>query len=150
MARYALSQTKQAQIIAEEKRALYVRALARYQHLQEQTGSKKARLCSVCHEIMAEYRRETGNDIVLYHSTLAGLVKGCPMKIDFNATKGWVTDVETEQLIAYVVEMAEWGHPLNLARLKEHAEEILSARLGSEFPGVSKNWAACFVEKHSS
>ncbi|THU97963.1 hypothetical protein K435DRAFT_588424, partial [Dendrothele bispora CBS 962.96] len=105
----------------------------------------------VCQEVEAEYQRETGKHISLNHVTVMNLVKGGRLLADVNAEKSWLTPIETEEVIAYLLECASWGHPLDHRRLKEHADEICRARLGSEFPeeGVSKSWTYRFVARHS-
>ncbi|KDQ18849.1 hypothetical protein BOTBODRAFT_93184, partial [Botryobasidium botryosum FD-172 SS1] len=54
-------------------------------------------------------------------------------------------------VIDYVVELGGRGFPRNHDRLKQHVDEILTARLGDEFPagGVGKRWTDRFVERHS-
>lgn len=55
-------------------------------------------------------------------------------------------------LIDFIGEIGNHGFPLSHRRLKEHVDEILRARLGTDFPkgGVGVNWTTCFVEKHSN
>ena len=57
----------------------------------------------------------------------------------------WSSDVCSSDL-----EMARRGFPLSPKRLREHAEQILTARLGKMFPetGLGKNWATRFITKH--
>jgi len=52
--------------------------------------------------------------------------------------------------VDFVIEMARRGFPLSPKRLREHAEQILMARLCDKFPttGLGKNWATCFIMKH--
>ena len=100
-----------------------------------------------------EYYKETKQRITLVHSTLSNLTKGGRPRSQANfEEKSWITKEETEAIIAYTLEIAEWGHPLSQRRLKEHVDHILRARLGPKFPkdGVSINWVHHFMEKHSS
>ncbi|KAF5341550.1 hypothetical protein D9758_012576 [Tetrapyrgos nigripes] len=145
-----LACAKRAQNDTEEKNKLYIRALARYQELQGQTGEKSpAGFRTVCTQISAEYRQETGVNIPLSHATLCAMVNGRVLHAESNAAKSWINAAETDQIIEFAIECAEWGHPLDQARLAEHANEIIKARLPT-FPGVGKNWPARFIEKHSN
>ncbi|THU97085.1 hypothetical protein K435DRAFT_596849, partial [Dendrothele bispora CBS 962.96] len=105
----------------------------------------------VCAEVEAEYRRKTNKRISLNHNTVRNLVKGGQLQREFNEEKSWLTREEAEEVITYVLECASWGHPLDHKRLKEHADELCRARLGSNFPecGVGKGWTYRFVAKHS-
>ncbi|KAF5338313.1 hypothetical protein D9758_015752 [Tetrapyrgos nigripes] len=147
---HALSLTKRARNDTEEKNKLYIHALARYQELQGQTGEKSpAGFRTVCTQISAEYRRETGVNIPLSHATLRAMVNGRVLRAESNAAKSWINAAEADQIIEFAIECVEWGHPLDQARLAEHANEIIKARLPT-FPGVGKNWPARFIEKHSN
>lgn len=57
---------------------------------------------------------------------------------------------EAEVVIENTLELAARGFPLSPRRLREHANEILKARLGEDFPegGVGVQWPYRFVEKH--
>ncbi|THU88830.1 hypothetical protein K435DRAFT_604063, partial [Dendrothele bispora CBS 962.96] len=105
----------------------------------------------VCAEVEAEYTRKTNKVVSLNHVTVWNLVHGGQLQANYNAEKSWLTQEETEEVIDYVLELASWGHPLDHRRLKEHADELCRARLGSAFPesGVGKRWTYRFVAKHS-
>ncbi|KAF8834068.1 hypothetical protein BDN67DRAFT_862249, partial [Paxillus ammoniavirescens] len=51
-------------------------------------------------------------------------------------------------VIAYVEEVADRGFPFSHQRLCEHVNEILTACLGSSFPGVGKCWTQRFITKY--
>ncbi|PBK85260.1 hypothetical protein ARMGADRAFT_942217, partial [Armillaria gallica] len=53
-------------------------------------------------------------------------------------------------LISYAVNIAQRGFPLTPCQLAELANEILKACDGDNFELVGRNWASCFVEKHSN
>ncbi|KAF8975324.1 hypothetical protein BDQ17DRAFT_1268049, partial [Cyathus striatus] len=57
-----------------------------------------------------------------------------------NAAKGWFTSVEEQVLVNFAIEIADWSWPLSHGCLREHANTILKAKLGSHFPdeGVGK------------
>ena len=83
-------------------------------------------------------------------STLAWLVKGGITRTESNGRKSWLTKEEEDIVVNFAIETACCGFPLSPKRLQEHAEQILTARLGKEFlkPGLGKNWATCFITKH--
>jgi hypothetical protein len=74
------------------------------------------------------------------------------MKSEINAEKSWLQKEEAKEVIDFVIEMGEWGHPFSHLRLKEHVDAIVRARLGSKFPetGVGRQWTYRFLEKHSN
>lgn len=109
-----------------------------YNKSQEQSGAKTVSLRTICREIEADYRRESGKLIILSHTTLAALVKGCVLKSQSNAARSWVSDREAHEIIGFVVKAADWGHGLDIQCLKEHADEILQAQMPG-FPSVSKD-----------
>jgi hypothetical protein len=81
---------------------------------------------------------------------LARLSNGGQSLTEANGKKSWLTDVEQDLLIQFVLELACRGFPLSPTRLQEHSEYILRARLGDSFPeeGLGKNWATWFITKH--
>jgi hypothetical protein len=81
---------------------------------------------------------------------LARLSNGGQSLTEANRKKSWLTDVEQDLLIQFVLELAHRGFPLSPTRLREHSEYILRARLGDSFPeeGLGKNWAMQFITKH--
>ena len=89
--------------------------------------------------------------VSLNHNTLRNLVNGGRLKAAANSEKGWLVDGEADELIHYVIENAEMGHPFSYRRLKEHADKICHAHLGTKFPenGVGIQWPHRFIEKHS-
>lgn len=152
MARKALSATKQAQNISEERNLLMARAVLKYRAEQEKGHPEKKRgLRGVCKDIEDEYFKETRRRVILNHNTLANLVKGGRMMADVNAEKGWLLPAEKEIVLDYTIETAEWGFPFSHLRLKEHVDAIVASRLKEGFPatGVGKQWTHRFVEKHS-
>jgi hypothetical protein len=152
MARRALSKTKTAQLKHEEHTELMAKAVARYQQEQDTPSAvKKMGLRKVCTEVENEHYKKTGKRVSLNHNTLRNLVNGGRLRAAANSEKGWLVDGEADELIRYVIENAEMGHPFSHRRLKEHADEICHARLGTKFPenGVGVQWPHRFVEKHS-
>ncbi|KIL55910.1 hypothetical protein M378DRAFT_188629 [Amanita muscaria Koide BX008] len=153
MARKALSQTKKAQVSREERDKLMKLAVIRYQQeLAKPDGEKRDGLRTICRKVADEHFLKTKHRIPLNHNTLLNLVNGGRTKAQANfEDKSWITHEETEEVIRFAVEIANWGIPLSQRRLKEHVDHILRARLGSKFPegGVGRNWTQQFLEKHS-
>jgi len=92
-----------------------------------------------------------GNQIKLCHMTLKQHVGGGMMHERANAEWSWLTNSEVTIIINFINEMAHRGFPLSHERLKEHVNDICSARLGPAFPvqGVGVNWTYRFSKKHS-
>lgn len=152
MARRALSKTKTAQLKHETYTELMAKAVARYQQEQDkQRTVKKMGLRKVCAEVEKEYYKKTRKNLSLNHNTLRNLVNGGRLRAVANMEKSWLIDCETEELIRYVIENAEMGHPFSHRRLKEHVDEVCRAHLGIKFPekGVGIQWTHRFIEKHS-
>ena len=87
--------------------------------------------------------------ITLNRATLHRRVNGTRSQAQVNAEKNQhLSTEETNQIIEYATELANRGWGLSLKHIKEHANEILRARLGPTFKGVGKNWAHRFVERN--
>ena len=143
MARKALSATKKAQLAREEHTELMARAVAFYQQEQEKpAGKKKMGLHRVCSHFEKQYFLEKGKRISLSYTTLRNLSNGGRVLATFNTEKSWLLPEEAEEVVAYVIKIASWGHGLSHRRLKEHVDQICRAHLGNKFPttGVGKQW----------
>lgn len=153
MARKALSQTKKKQIEREEHDQLMACAVVLYQQELTKDGSqKRLGLRAVCRVVSDAHYKATKTRVDLNHNTLSNLMKGgCTKTQAAFEDRSWITHEETEEVIKFATEVAEWGFPLSHRRLKEHVDHILRARLGSKFPknGVGLNWTYRFLEKHS-
>jgi hypothetical protein len=81
---------------------------------------------------------------------LAQLSNGGRTLTEANGKKSWLTNAEQDLIVQFVIELALQGFPLSPKRLREHAEHILRACLGDQFPedGLGKNWATWFITKH--
>lgn len=87
--------------------------------------------------------------ITLSRATLHRRVNGTRSQAEVNAEKNQhLSAEEVNQIIEYATELASRGWGLSLKHIKEHADEILRARLGPTFEGVGKNWAERFVERN--
>ena len=129
---------------------MMAKAVARYQQEQNnQSTVKKMGLQKVCTEVEKEHYKKTGNHVLLNHNTFRNLVNGGRLRAVANSEKSWLVDGEAEELIRYVIENAEMGHPFSLRRLKEHTDKVCQARLGKKFPeqGVGIQWTHRFIEK---
>lgn len=150
MAGQAKSQTQKQREASEERDKLYRLAIAAYEAEQQKPDSEpRDGLREVCRHIEALHHAETGLFVSLDHTTLSRRWKGGRSIREFNETKWLVTAQEASTLIAYTIETANRGFPLDYRRLSEHANELLRARLGPDYPSVGENWAEQFVERHS-
>ena len=63
----------------------------------------------------------------------------------------WLTTIEEDLIVSFVIKMGACGFPLSHCRIKEHVNRIAHAQLGNKFPpqGAGKNWMACFMLWHS-
>ena len=93
----------------------------------------------------------TGNHIKLSYTTLKRHVAGGMSRERASADRSWLTDSEVDIVIDFINEMVHRGFPLSHAWLKEHVDDICSARLGASFPikGVGENWTYRFSKKYS-
>ena len=104
----------------------------------------------LCQLVSDDYYERKHERIHVDDSTLARLVKGGVTRTESNGKKAWLTKEEGHIIVQFTIEVARRGFPLSPKRLREHAEHILSARLGKRFPeaGLGKNWATHFITKH--
>ncbi|KAI5118537.1 hypothetical protein M0805_009689, partial [Coniferiporia weirii] len=148
----AKSATQKAHEATQQKDSLYTKATDIYLAKQQKPpGQEWKGLRTVCTEVSDEHFAQTHHRIQLSSTTLGRLVKGGKLRSESNAERSWITPEETETIITFAVEMAQRGFPLTRGQLTEHANLILRARLGGNFPptGVGKNWADHFIIKHS-
>ena len=117
--------------------------------LQKLAGVPRRSSRTICKDFEQTYLQATGKSIKLSHATLSRLTAGGRSLAEMNEAKSWLTPEETECVLAYAKETADRGFPFSHRRLREHVNEILTARLGPNFPGVGKCWSDCFVAKHA-
>jgi len=151
MVNHAKSDALKAQIQRKKKDDLMAQAVA-LSHAKEtdpNTG-KPLSLRKLCQIVSDNYYEQEHKQIHLDHNTLARLVKGGVTRTESNGKKGWLTKDEGDIIVDFTIVVARWGFPLSPKRLREHAENILVARLGKRFPetGIGKNWATRFITKH--
>ncbi|KAF5346191.1 hypothetical protein D9756_011122 [Leucocoprinus leucothites] len=151
MPRKALSLTKKSQIDHELYKEYMMKAVALYNHQLEKEKKDRLGLCKVCSAVEKDFFHTKGIHVHINHNTLCSLVNGEQLKMDSNASRSWLSDAEADEVIKYVVGLAEMGFPLDHRWLKEHVDEIARSRWQSRFPdgGVGKNWTYRFIEKYS-
>jgi hypothetical protein len=145
-------QSRNEPTIREVQAQWMAHAVKVYKAEQENpAGAKPKSLRTVCDEVQAECKRETGVDITLNHGTLRNHVNGGTPIAQFNSEKAWLSDTEAKHVISFAVDTARRGFPLSHKQIEEHMEEILRVRLGDSFrpEGLGHNWTNRFVSKHS-
>lgn len=150
MAGKTKSDAQKKKAAADEREKLYQRAIDAYDAEQRKPdGEPRDGLRAVCRRIERFHHEETGRFISIDHSTVSRRWNGGRSIHEFNESKCLTTPEESRLLVKYAVELAIRGFPLDYKRLSEHANELLSARLGPDFPGVGENWPRRFVERFS-
>ena len=150
MGRHAKSKTKVRHeyiTISEMWKAHAVELYVREQ--QKPFEAERLPLQEVCDKVERECWEQENTRIQVSKSSLQRWAKGGKTKAQSNAEKSWITPEEADVLIEYAIQTALQGHGFTLDHLQEHANQILRARLGEDFPGVGQNWVARFMEKHS-
>ena len=152
MARKALSQMKKAQLDSQERALLHSCAIKWYHTEQvKEYPEKKLSFRGVCKVICQDHKKGTRCKITLNHNTLSNLVKGGHPMAVHSAEKWWLNAQEEKAMVQYIIELGKWGWPLDYCWIKEHADKLGQAWLGSKFPdlGVGVQWPYCFVKRHS-
>jgi hypothetical protein len=108
-------------------------------------------LHKICRDFENLYFNETGVKISLSHATLARLSDGGHTCLEAQEHRRWLTNIEEDVVVDFLLEMGQLGWPENHRRIREHVNLIANARLGQKFPneGVGKNWTARFMQRHS-
>lgn len=125
-------------------------AADRYNEAQKTPGNTKG-VRAICKEVVEECYRKTSKRINLSKTTVRARADGRISMREFNTGKGWLTMDEEDIVVAFAIDAALRGFPLNHRHLKEHVDEICRAKRGISFPeaGVGKEWTARFLERHS-
>lgn len=148
----AKSMAEKASIDKHEHDALMARAVSAYlAELDKPNYRSRRGLRTICKDFEKLYYDEKGVKINLSYSTLSRLADGRKNREQANAHRRWLTDIEEDIVVNFIIEMALQGWPVSHRRLKEHVDLIAGARLGDKFPslGVGKNWTARFILRHS-
>jgi len=139
--------------VAQLKEDMMSRALTAYRAILD--GPNKGKpgygLRKVCDDYQRICYEETGIRIKLSTTTLTKRSDGRRSRSEAQAERQWLTPVEETVIVDFMIEMAARGWPLSHRRLKEHAELILLARLGKDFPedGLGKRFTERFLLRHS-
>lgn len=147
----ALSDAKKKQKIRELEEGLRLRAREAYRgELQKPEGRRKGAR-TVAKDFMKLYKLETGRDMRIDHNLLIRGAAGHHTRTQANALRAHLTLEEANTICDFIIECGKRGFPLSHRRLREHANEILRARLGDRFPisGVGQQWSHRFITKHS-
>lgn len=127
------------------------RAIAAYrEELTKPVGKRKGSR-KVAKDFVALYKLETGRDMRIDHVLLIRGAAGGRTRAQANAARSHLTEEEENVVCDYIIECGKRGFPLNHKRLREHANEILLARLGEKCPiaGVGERWSNRFIDRHS-
>ena len=151
MVNHAKSDVLKVQIERKKKDNLMAQAVALFHAKKMDSNTRKPMsMRKLCQLVSDDYYERTHKQIHVNDSTLARLVKGGLTRTESNGKKSWLTKEEGDIVVDFAIVVARRGFPLSPKRLREHAEHILTARLGKRFPetGLGKNWATRFITKH--
>ncbi|KIJ12682.1 hypothetical protein PAXINDRAFT_82509, partial [Paxillus involutus ATCC 200175] len=111
-------------------------------------------LWTICHEVEARWRKKEGYaGITVSRDTVRRRLNGGQSQHQFNMeNNAWLTNKEEGQMIAFCLDLATRGFPLNHRSLKLHVDNIIHAWIGMAFPeaGVGTNWIQRFLERHTA
>ncbi|TBU37396.1 hypothetical protein BD309DRAFT_817724, partial [Dichomitus squalens] len=120
----ALSKAKQRRINSDFKEHWVRIAVEQYKDEQGSGKLKPKSVRTICDEVMVECFEKTKKPVKICHQTVINHANGKRSAHDFNAGKKWLLPEEEEQVIAFAIDTAKRGFPLNHRRLKEHVDEI--------------------------
>lgn len=126
-------------------------AIAAYREELAKLVGKRKGSRKVAKDFIALCKLETGHNMRIDHLLLTrGGAGGCTCA-QVNAACSNLTEEEENVVCEYIIECGKRGFPLNHKRLREHANEILLARLGEKCPvgGVGERWSNRFIDRHS-
>lgn len=93
--------------------------------------------------------RKLQRDSGLPYKTLQDRINGGAKSLsEESASRGRLFPEETDVLIDHSLHMAKRGCPVTVAGIEKRANEILSAREGTDFTPVGNNWADRFMTRH--
>jgi len=131
--------------------ALMARATKAYLGELEKPYRDRHGLRVICRDFEQLHFNETGLFIPLSFATLSRLADGGHTREEANLHRRWLTPIEEDLIVSFIIEMGARGFPPSHRRIKEHVDRIAHAWLGAKFPprGVGKNWTARFMLRHS-
>ncbi|PIL26583.1 centromere protein B [Ganoderma sinense ZZ0214-1] len=151
MGRTALSQAKKDDIDSKFRHHWIEIAANRYKEGRDSGRAVWKSARDVCTEVMQECFEKTGKRVNLVHGTITNRANGMRSAREVGEEKRWLSVGEEEQVIAFAIDTAKRGFPLNHRRLKEHVDMICRARNARGFPegGVGVSWTSRFLTRHS-
>ncbi|KAJ8474688.1 hypothetical protein ONZ51_g7033 [Trametes cubensis] len=125
--------------------------IAAQRYNQARTSGQKSGARTIIREVEKECLERTKKRVRLSKTTVIARANGRESIQQFNASKAWLSSGEEDTVVAFAIDSALRGFPLNHRRLKEHVDEICRARYGAKFPedGVGKEWTHRFLIRHS-
>jgi len=147
----AKSIAKKVAFTKRQHNALLASAVKAYlAELEKPYGGRRG-LHTICRDFEQLHFNETGLFIPLSFATLSRLADGSRTREEANLHRRWLTTIEEDLIVSFIIEMGACGFAPSHHRIKEHVDRIACARLGDKFPtqGAGKNWTACFMLRHS-
>jgi hypothetical protein len=131
--------------------ALMAHATKAYLGKLEKPYRDRHGLRTICRDFEQLHFNETGLFIPLSFATLSRLANGSHTREEANLHHRWLTPIEEDLIVSFIIEMGARGFPPSHCRIKEHVDRIAHAWLGAKFlpRGVGKNWTARFMLQHS-
>ncbi|KIK10641.1 hypothetical protein PISMIDRAFT_40516, partial [Pisolithus microcarpus 441] len=114
--------------------------------------TERTSMRAICSKVEEEWRQKK-KYVRVSRDTVRRRLQGGRSSHQFNMeTNAWLMEGEEENLVAFCLDYAARGFPLNHNSLRLHVNTILRTRLGENFPesGVGLNWTDHFVEWHSA
>ena len=125
-------------------------AVERYRAELEKPVNERKGARRICEEVEVEHKVQTKRSIHLNHTAIIQHADSGKPLCEFNAEKCWLSNEEEEMVLQFSEETAARGFPLSHRQLHEHVNQILRARLGGSFVGVSDAWTDRFITRHSN
>lgn len=115
--------------------------------MYNESSSNPKSLRKICEEVEKKCFHETKKVVKLSKSTLSRRINGGRSVQEAHEESKWLSKEEADTVVKYAIECANRNFPLSHKRIKEHVDEIASARWGDAFPkgGVGKQWTHRFV-----
>ncbi|KIK21790.1 hypothetical protein PISMIDRAFT_78630, partial [Pisolithus microcarpus 441] len=147
-----LSQTKKKQVQSKLQEEAIAQAVQLCKEEEKKPDTERTSMCAICSKVEEEWRQKK-KYVRVSRDTVRQRLQGGRSSHQFNMeTNAWLTEGEEENLVAFCLDYAAHGFPLNHNSLRLHVNTILHTHLGENFPesGVGLNWTDRFVERHSA
>jgi hypothetical protein len=134
MVKYAKSNQLKALEFNCRKQSLEMQATSLYllELEKKRLNCKYKSSRKICEQVSCDYKLKTGISIKLTHTTIIRYAAGQRTRAEANGTRAWLSPVETEVVIQYIIETGNQGFPLSHKRLKEHVDEICQVKYGEK------------------